>query len=271
MRRIIRNSVAALGLAAALGTAPGDALAQAAQAQQTARTTADAPRTPRLGAPSRPTDALGRQVLEQANAHRELKILVSTRDRWLWLVSARGDTLMSVSVAIGMNDGFTFEGRRFFFQTPKGVRRVLGKEPNPVWTVPEWNYMRRAMARDLELVRLTKETKYLLEDGSFILTIGDDVGRLNQYGSFYRFPPGTEIIFDGKVFIPPFGTNQRRVPDALGPYKLDTGNGYLFHGTHIFNEDSIGQAVSHGCVRLTNEDVARLYRLTPVGTSVFIF
>jgi hypothetical protein len=225
----------------------------------------------RLGSPSRPPDARGRAVLASANAFDGLKILVSIEDRWLWLVNARRDTLLSVPVAIGMQSGFTFEGRRFFFETPRGKRRVLAKEPNPVWTVPEWHYIRRAMARNYELVRLRKDTKYLLEDGSFILTIGNDVGRLNQYGNFYRFPPGIEIMFDGKVFVPPFGTNQRRVPDALGPYKLDTGNGYLLHGTHIFNEDSIGRAVSHGCVRLDNDDLARLYRLTPVGTPVFIF
>jgi lipoprotein-anchoring transpeptidase ErfK/SrfK len=101
--------------------------------------------------------------------------------------------------------------------------------------------------------------------------LASNVGRLNQFGNFYPFPAGTEIIFDGKVFMPPIGTVQRRIPDALGPYKLDTGDGYLIHGTHIFNEDSIGQAVSHGCVRMTNEDLERLYPLVPVGTPVFIF
>jgi hypothetical protein len=261
--------VRALMAALAALTLAGAAEAHA-QAQQVAQTTSSVSQ-PRLAAPSRPPDARGREVLARANAFNGLKILVSVEDRWLWLVNAQRDTVMSVSVAVGMRDGFTFEGRRYFFETPKGERRVLGKEPNPVWTVPEWNYIRRAMSRDYELVRLTKDTKYLLEDGSFIMTIGEDVGRLNQYGNFFRFPPGSEIIFDGKVFVPPFGTNQRRVPDALGPYKLDTGNGYLLHGTHLYNEDSIGDAVSHGCVRLTNEDIARLYRLTPVGTPVFIF
>jgi len=29
--------------------------------------------------------------------------------------------------------------------------------------------------------------------------------------------------------------------------------------------------VSHGCVRLRNEDVARLYELVPVGTPVYIY
>jgi hypothetical protein len=253
-----------LSLAVAMHATPAPLEAQAS------RSAVSVPMAQRMGKPSTPPDARGRAILAAADRAQGTKLLVSTEDRWLWLVSGR-DTLMSVQVAIGMRSGFEFEGRRYWFETPRSERRVLGKEPNPIWTPPEWHYIERAMANDYELVRLTKDTKYLLADDTFILTIGDDVGRLNQYGNFWPFPPGSEIIFDGKVFIPPFGTNQRRVPDALGPYKLDTGDGYLLHGTHIFNEDSIGEAVSHGCVRLNNDDIERLYRLTPVGTPVFIF
>jgi hypothetical protein len=258
----VRVVTAALGIAFAFTAAPAHIDAQAPKQVTSA--------TKRIGMPSAPPDARGRNILASADRHAGLKILVSTEDRWLWLVSGR-DTLLSTQVAIGMRSGFEFEGRRFYFETPRSERRVLSKEPNPRWNVPEWHYMERALARDLELVRLTKDTKYLLSDDSFILTIGENVGRLNSFGSFYPFEPGMEIIFDGKVFVPPFGTEQRRVPDALGPYKLDTGDGYLLHGTNIYNEDSIGEAVSHGCVRLSNEELEKLYRLTPVGTPVFIF
>ena len=61
------------------------------------------------------------------------------------------------------------------------------------------------------------------------------------------------------------------MPDALGPFKLDMGGGYLIHGTHIYNEDSIGAAVSHGCVRMNNDDLDRLYHLVETGVPVFIF
>jgi lipoprotein-anchoring transpeptidase ErfK/SrfK len=97
------------------------------------------------------------------------------------------------------------------------------------------------------------------------------VGRVNQFGNFWAFTPGMEIIFDGKIFMPPFNTEQRRVPDALGPYKLDMGDGYLIHGTNPFNEDTIGGAVSHGCVRLANDDVDRLYHMVDTGVAVFIY
>jgi hypothetical protein len=260
-----RNPVGAIALVLALA-APLAAPPLEAQAPQSVVTVSSTKR----GKPSMPPDARGRAILASADRAQGMKILVSTEDRWLWLVAGR-DTLMSVPVGIGMRDGFEFEGRRFWFETPRSERRVLSKEPNPFWTPPEWHYMERAKALDYSIVRLTKDTKHLLDDGSFILTIGNNVGRLNEFGNFYAFPPGMEIIFDGQVFIPPIGTTQRRVPEALGPYKLDTGDGYLIHGTNLFNEDTIGGLVSHGCVRLNNADLEKLYPLVPVGTPVFIF
>lgn len=43
---------------------------------------------------------------------------------------------------------------------------------------------------------------------------------------------------------------------------------YGFHGT--WEPDTVGTAVSDGCVRLRNEDVARMYRILPRGTSIRI-
>jgi hypothetical protein len=236
---------------------------------QSARTSADG-RAAARKQPSTPPDAAGRRVLAEASAAAGTRILVSTEDRWLWLVQGR-DTLMSVPVAVGMRKKFEFEGRRFWFDTPRGHRKVLAKEANPRWNVPEWHYLERAASRGFKVREMDPKVKYELQDGSFLLTIGDQVGRLNQFGNFYAFEPGTEIIFDSIVFVPPKGTQQRLVPDALGPFKLDTGDGYLIHGTHIYNEDSVGEAVSHGCVRMRNEDLEKLYQRVPVGTSVYIF
>jgi hypothetical protein len=224
----------------------------------------------RRGRPHTPPDARGRAILAQASRQTGTKILVSTEDRQLWLVAGR-DTMMSVPVAIGMGKSFDYEGKSFLFETPRGKRTVLSKSANPVWKVPDWHYMERAVERGFKLVRMDPKKKYLLKDGTFLLTIGNNVGRLNLQGNFWAFTPGLEIMFDSTVFMPPEGTLQRDVPDALGPYKLDTGDGYLIHGTHYYDQDSIGSAVSHGCVRLRNEDLDRLYGMVPVGTPVYIF
>jgi L,D-transpeptidase ErfK/SrfK len=59
-------------------------------------------------------------------------------------------------------------------------------------------------------------------------------------------------------------------PDnPLGEYamRLAVGGGsYLIHGTN--NPVAVGMAVTHGCVRMYPEDVAALFPLVPVGTSV---
>ena len=209
-------------------------------------------------------------VYRAAQAYRGTKILVSTNERMLRLISGR-DTLLEAAVGIGMGTDFEYEGRTFRFETPTGRRRVQSKAENPIWTVPDWHYMERATYRDLELVRLKDGDEIELDDGSHIVVKDGQVGRINQFGNFWAFTPGMEIIFDGKVFMPPFDTEQRKVPGALGPYKLDLGDGYLIHGTNPFNEDTIGGAVSHGCVRLTNDDVDRLYHLVDTGVAVFIY
>jgi len=55
--------------------------------------------------------------------------------------------------------------------------------------------------------------------------------------------------------------------DPLGDYVLALGwPGYLIHGTN--KPDGIGRNVSHGCLHLYPEDMARLYREVPAGTPV---
>ncbi|MNL53735.1 putative L,D-transpeptidase ErfK/SrfK precursor [compost metagenome] len=55
---------------------------------------------------------------------------------------------------------------------------------------------------------------------------------------------------------------------ALYLYRGGHDTMFRLHGT---NEPwTIGQAVSSGCVRLTNEDIVDLYKRTPVGTKVFV-
>lgn len=57
--------------------------------------------------------------------------------------------------------------------------------------------------------------------------------------------------------------------NPLGDYALYLGmRGYLIHGTN--KPYGVGMSISHGCVRLYPEDIANLFRQTPVGTPVRI-
>jgi L,D-transpeptidase YbiS len=62
---------------------------------------------------------------------------------------------------------------------------------------------------------------------------------------------------------------KRAEPGAMGDYALGLGQGYFIHGT--LYKRMLGRNVSHGCVRLGDEDLVQLYRTVPVGTRVFVF
>ena len=227
---------------------------------------------PKLARPSTPKDRAALTVYRAANRARGTKILVSTEDRWLWLVKGR-DTVMSVPVAVGMGESFSYNGRKWFFATPRGRRVVLSKVKDPVWTVPDWQYYEEAAGKDLDIVHVAPGQRYDISDGymKYIEMRSGRVGWVNMNDNFYA-PDGEHFIeFAGKLFLPPQGSEQRKVRGALGPYALNMGDGYLLHGTNEFDENSIGRAVSHGCVRLNNDEVTRLYSIVPTGTPVYIF
>ena len=53
-------------------------------------------------------------------------------------------------------------------------------------------------------------------------------------------------------------------------YRFAHGEGWTlgFHGTP--NPELIGQAVSHGCVRMRNADVLKMYDRVQIGTPVTV-
>jgi hypothetical protein len=207
-------------------------------------------------------------VRKAALADRRFRIVVSTAERTLWLMRDTS-VLVTAPVAVGMQKGFVWAGKEYDFKTPFGKRRVMAKGENPLWAPPDWHYFEKALEDNLTPVFLQRGKTVYLSDDTRLEIRGNDVGRINKMGNFWPFTPGAEIIFDGNIYIPPMGTSQRKVPEILGTRKLEIGDGYLIHGTN--EESSIGDAVSHGCIRMFNEDVLRLYELVPVGTSVYIF
>jgi hypothetical protein len=56
---------------------------------------------------------------------------------------------------------------------------------------------------------------------------------------------------------------------VLGDYALSIGDGYLIHGT-IYKR-FLGMPVTHGCVRLNDEDLEAVYKTLNIGSKVYIF
>jgi hypothetical protein len=198
-------------------------------------------------------------------------VVVSIEDRRLWY--RKGDSvLFSAEVATGSGKVLERSGDGSFwrFETPRGRLSVISKETNPVWVPPDWHYVEEAQRRGLGVLRLNRGDRVSTPDGE-ILVVGSDVVRRGADGTLVPFDATDEreIVTGGNIIIPPFGTNQRKYRGVLGTHRLNLGGGYGLHGTN--RPETVGRAVSHGCVRLRNEDIARLHEMVPIGTPVFIY
>jgi hypothetical protein len=69
--------------------------------------------------------------------------------------------------------------------------------------------------------------------------------------------------------VPPPGHSSRREANVLGDYALKLGDGYMIHGT--LYQRLIGSPVTHGCVRMLDDDLEAVYKTLPVGSKVFIY
>jgi lipoprotein-anchoring transpeptidase ErfK/SrfK len=142
----------------------------------------------------------GRSTVSYPGNHRPGTIVISTRERRLYLVLGNGQAL-SYGIGVG-RVGFTWSG----------VTRISAKREWPAWTPPTQMRQRRP-----------------------------DLPRHMAGG----------------------------VDNPLGARAMYLGSSlYRIHGSN--EPETIGQAVSSGCFRLTNEDVIDLYNRVPVGATVIV-
>jgi lipoprotein-anchoring transpeptidase ErfK/SrfK len=69
--------------------------------------------------------------------------------------------------------------------------------------------------------------------------------------------------------VPPKDDFSRYEYGVLGDYALAIGDGYMIHGT-IYKR-FLGMPVTHGCVRLNDEDLEVIYNTLNLGSKVYIF
>ena len=194
-----------------------------------------------------------------------LEVLLARRQL---LVLTGADTLYRARIAVPSGRVLTSAGRTWHFVLPRGLRHVTGKRERPVWVPPEWHYAEVARAEGLRVAPLPLGG-VTLHDGSR-LSVRDSVIGVTPPGdtTFLALPTDEHVIFDGTVFVPPMETRNRRVEGMLGAYALDLGGGYMIHGTQDLS--SIGRAVTHGCIRLGDRDLAWVYQRVAIGTPVWV-
>jgi lipoprotein-anchoring transpeptidase ErfK/SrfK len=205
----------------------------------------------------------------EAERAREYRIVVSLFDRKVVVLHGT-DTIRVAKAAVASGMTLDYAGRKWTFRTPRGRHRVLRKADEPVWTPPDWLYAEVASEHELKLSRIPNGGSVRLSDGSRLSARDSVVGIMTpQSAEFVPLRTDEHIVFDNTIFIPPYGTVNRRISGELGRYALDLGEGYMIHGTP--HEDSIGRAITHGCIRLADEDIAWMYEMIPVGTPVYIY
>jgi lipoprotein-anchoring transpeptidase ErfK/SrfK len=216
-------------------------------------------------------------------------ILISTAENRL-SVRRGGKTIFQAVVSTGKGTTLEIAGRKMIFDTPTGRFHILSKEENPVWVPPDWHYVEEARKRKLELVRakpgdvIDAETgQPVAESASGVWSLLDGGGaprrvlRVEKDSIVEVGPDGAERDVEPKEFlrtgkaliVPPLGFKQRRLEKTLGRYRLNLGDGYALHGTQATSQ--LGRSVSHGCVRLADDDLERLYQMTKVGDEVIIY
>jgi lipoprotein-anchoring transpeptidase ErfK/SrfK len=141
-------------------------------------------------------------------------IVVSLEKHQLFLMEGER-VIWSAVVGTGRGTRLEGAGQRWDFTTPRGMFRVLRKEKDPVWNVPDWAFVMRGEP------------------------------------------------------IPPEDSPRRREEGMLGTTALYLEEGIAIHGTN--NPELLGQPVSAGCIRMTNEMARVLYHEVQVGTPVIIY
>jgi lipoprotein-anchoring transpeptidase ErfK/SrfK len=213
-------------------------------------------------------------------------IIVSTAENKLY-VRRGGQTAFEAVCSTGKGTTLAIDGKTWVFDTPIGKFHVKAKEENPEWVPPDWHYMEQARKNGMRVVRLsagqpidarTGEPARNRDEGIWswfrggsgpVLRVKGDTVVEDDGGSERELPPGKMIIAGDAIVIPPFNTQQRHFKGVLGKYRLELGDGYGIHGTD--EPEKLGRSVSHGCVRLADNDIAQLYTMASVGDTVIIY
>ena len=163
-------------------------------------------------------------------------------------------------------------------------RQLLANAPYQQAQIPEpyrrhiVNYHRKESPGTIVIDSDARYLYYVLDGGKAIrygVTVGDEalawsgvakVGRMTEWPTW---TPTAEI--KKRMDVPDFvGSGPQNPMGARAMYLFDGNKDtmYRIHGTN--QPEYIGQAISSGCIRMTNEDVIDLYKRVKQGTVVVV-
>jgi len=129
----------------------------------------------------------------------------------------------------------------------------------------------------LIIVSKSEYKLHLFKEGQLIqsynIAIGKNPGQKHRVGDMTT-PTGefkVDEIIDSSYWTHDFNDGNGEIEGAYGPWfiSLETGwAGIGIHGTH--NPSSIRTMASEGCIRMNNDEVAKLKELISTGTKVIV-
>ncbi|MDX5298280.1 MAG: L,D-transpeptidase family protein [Gammaproteobacteria bacterium] len=198
---------------------------------------------------------------------------------------ANSDIIGEVTVAAAQfEDTFADLGKRHSLGYSEMVLANPGLDPwlpgeGTAVTLPT-QFLLPDVERNGIVINLAEFRMYFFQNGTvhtFPVGVGTDDNPSPLKSSFIStrvsqptwYPPESirqEHLRNGELLpkvVPPGPEN------PLGPYAMRLGaTSYLIHGSN--KKFGIGLRVSHGCIRMYNEDVERLFNTVPIGTPVRI-
>jgi lipoprotein-anchoring transpeptidase ErfK/SrfK len=167
--------------------------------------------------------------------------------------------------------------------TPRD-KKLLAAAPYEKVTIPEpyqrhiVEYPRKETAGTIVIDSDNKFLYYVLPGGKAIrygVTVGEEalawsgVAKVDRMAEWPGWTPTAEIKkrMDVPNYVGP-GPQNPMGARALYLYEGNKDTLYRIHGTN--QPEYIGQAISSGCIRMTNEDVIDLYKRVKLGTVVVV-
>jgi len=155
-------------------------------------------------------------------------------------------------------------------------RKLSGFIPTQTYIVINTTDNRFSLYKNRKLVRqgFCSSGSYTLlrtEDGEKEWKFKTPRGRFTIHGKttnpVWR-KPDWAFVEEG-LPIPGDGDPSRWEYGVLGDYALSLGDGYLIHGT-IYKR-FLGMPVTHGCIRLNDDDLEAVYNSLNIGSKVYIY
>jgi lipoprotein-anchoring transpeptidase ErfK/SrfK len=157
---------------------------------------------------------------------------------------------------------------------PKTKQSAPEPKPNVARVLPATSYITTALAAMSTEVRVdlseARVYSYWGEEliADYPVAVGQP-GWETPIGTFKvlhkQINPTWKQPITGKLF--PTGPNNPLGDRWIG-FWSDAHHQIGFHGTN--KEDLVGQAVSHGCLRMRNADIRALYKQVSIGTPVIV-